>query len=72
MVFDFLDEPELEISPPIIHKLYRKNDEGILIGVEFKGALQVAERSRFIKGTHEGIGRARGFGFGMLVLKPIS
>lgn len=70
--FRLLDEPELEISPPVIHKLYRKNDEGILIGVEFKGALQVAERSRFIKGIHEGIGRARGFGFGMLVLKPIS
>ena len=70
--FCILDEPELEISPPVFHKLYRKKDEGVLIGVEFKGALEVTERSKFIKVAHEGIGRARGFGFGMLVLKPIS
>jgi CRISPR system Cascade subunit CasE len=70
--FRVLNEPELEISPPVFHNLYRKNDEGVLVGVEFKGSLEVTDRSKFIKVAHEGIGRARGFGFGMLVLKPIS
>jgi len=69
--FRVLDVPELEISPPVFHKLYRKNDEGILVGVEFKGCLEVTDKTEFIKVAHEGIGRARGFGFGMFILKPI-
>ena len=67
-----LEQPEIEISPPVLHKLHRRKDEGVLIGVEFKGAIKITERLKFIKAAHEGIGRARGFGFGMLVLKPIS
>jgi CRISPR system Cascade subunit CasE len=70
--FRVLDEPELEISPPVFHKIYRKNDEGVLIGVEFKGCLEVIDKIEFKKVANEGIGRARGFGFGMIVLKPIS
>jgi len=69
--FCVLKEPELEISPPVFFKLKRKKDEGVLVGVEFSGALEVCERPKFIKAVHQGIGRARGFGFGMLVLKPI-
>ena len=38
------DEIELEISPPVFHKLYRKSDEGILVGVEFKGCLEVMDK----------------------------
>lgn len=70
--FRVLGEPELEISPPVFCRLYRKSDEGALVGVEFKGGLEVTDRKKFIRVAHEGIGRARGFGFGMLVLKPIS
>ncbi|MBN1577054.1 MAG: type I-E CRISPR-associated protein Cas6/Cse3/CasE [Chitinispirillaceae bacterium] len=69
--FRILDEPELEISPPVFHKLYRKSDEGLLVGVEFKGCLEVTNKTEFIKVACEGLGRARGFGFGMIVLKPI-
>jgi CRISPR system Cascade subunit CasE len=69
--FRVLDIPELEISPPVFHKLYRKNDEGVFVGVEFKGCLEVTDKTEFKKVALEGIGRARGFGFGMLVLKPI-
>lgn len=69
--FRIIDEPELEISPPVFHKLFRKNDEGVLIGIEFKGCLEVTDKMKFRQVAKEGIGRARGFGFGMFVLKPI-
>jgi CRISPR system Cascade subunit CasE len=70
--FRVLEEPEMEMSPPVFHKLFRKKDEGVLVGVEFKGCLEVTDQAKFLKVANEGIGRARGFGFGMLVLKPIS
>jgi len=69
--FRILDEPELEIAAPIFNKLYKKKNEGVIVGVEFKGALQVIDQNKFIRIAKEGIGRARGFGFGMLVIKPI-
>lgn len=69
--FHVLEEPVLEISKPVFHKLHKKEHEGVVVGVEFKGALEVANREKFLKTIHEGIGRARGFGFGLLILKPI-
>lgn len=76
--FTICDEPRLEISPPVFHRLYKedkkiqKEYEGGIVGVEFKGAIEVTNKENFLKTVREGIGRARGFGFGMLVLKPIA
>lgn len=76
--FSILNNPQLEISPPVFHRLYKedkklqKEYEGGIVGVEFKGALEVNDRENFIRTVRNGIGRARGFGFGMLVLKPIA
>jgi CRISPR system Cascade subunit CasE len=69
--FRILDKPEVEISPPVFHQLRRKGDEGVIVGVDFKGGLEVIDKAKFLKAVTEGIGRARGLGFGMLVLKPI-
>jgi len=49
------DEIELEISPPVFHKLYRKSDEGILVGVEFKGCLEVMDKEKLFKAAHEAL-----------------
>ncbi|MBU2102804.1 MAG: type I-E CRISPR-associated protein Cas6/Cse3/CasE [Candidatus Omnitrophota bacterium] len=76
--FVVLDDPQLDISPPIFHRFYKedkkiqKEYEGGIVGVEFKGALEVTNKESFLKAVREGIGRARGVGFGMLVLKPIA
>jgi CRISPR system Cascade subunit CasE len=70
--FRLLDRPEIEISPPIFHKFRRKGDEGVIVGVEFKGGLEVTDKAKFLEAVTGGIGRARGMGFGMLVLRPIS
>jgi CRISPR system Cascade subunit CasE len=69
--YHVLDEPELEIAPPVFYKLNRKNDAGVLVGVEFKGGLEVISIEKFASAVRKGIGRARGFGFGMFVIKPI-
>lgn len=75
--FFILDNPRLEISPPVFHRLYKedkrlqKEYEGGIVGVEFKGGLEVNDRETFVKAVRNGIGRARGFGFGMFILKPI-
>lgn len=38
----------------------------------FTGKLKVSDRSRFIRVFEQGIGRAKGFGFGLLQIIPIS
>jgi len=70
--FRTLDVPQLDIGKPIFYKLHKKEHEGTIIGVEFKGGLEVIKKENFLKVVREGIGRARGFGFGMLVLKPMA
>jgi len=75
--FAICDEPRLEISPPVFHRLYKEDKKiqkeyaGGIVGVEFKGALEVKNREYFLKIVQNGIGRAKSFGFGMLILKPI-
>lgn len=73
--FRLLEHPELEISPPIMHRLEKekKGNEcrGTIFGVDFKGALEVADKELFQKAVEEGVGKARRFGFGLLILKPI-
>lgn len=76
--FVILDNPRIEISPPVFHRLYKedrklqKEYEGGIVGVEFKGGLEVNDRESFARTVRNGIGRARGFGFGMFVLQPIA
>lgn len=69
--FNVLEIPELEITPPVFHHLSKKGHEGTIVGVDFKGILEVVDRELFKKAFEQGIGRARSFGFGLLILKPI-
>lgn len=59
-------------DPPVREHFYRKGRRGVHIRVDFRGVLEVVERDRFLEAVHHGIGRARGFGFGMLLLQPLS
>lgn len=49
----------------------RRTQPGTHIGVRFRGRLRVTERERFVQAFHKGIGSAKAFGFGMLVLQPL-
>ena len=44
---------------------------GIVQGVEFRGVLAVTERDRFCQTLRRGVGSAKSFGFGLLVLAPL-
>lgn len=45
---------------------------GVVQGVEFCGVLEVTDRERFLQTFRGGVGSAKAFGFGMLVLAPLA
>lgn len=50
---------------------WRHARTGTHIGVRFRGCLQVTDQERFIHAFYHGIGSAKAFGFGMLLLHPL-
>lgn len=65
------DRP-LEIRP-MVENHFRKNEHAAYHGgVQFRGILEVTNREHFIKSYQAGIGSAKGFGFGLLLLAPIN
>ncbi len=58
-----------EIGP---QPFVRKAKSGTHFGVRFRGLLHVTDRELFIRTFHQGIGSAKAFGFGMLLLQPVS
>ncbi len=45
---------------------------GVVQGIDFRGVLAVVDQSRFIETFRSGIGSAKAFGFGLLLLAPLS
>lgn len=65
---------ELDIAPPVFYskqKLTKNGDNGTIVGVDFRGMLEVTDHGLFKKVFESGIGRARSFGFGLLVVQPV-
>lgn len=58
-------------DPPVEERFVRRGRHGKHLRVDFRGVLTVGDRERFREAAGRGIGRARGFGFGMLLLDPI-
>lgn len=69
--FRIVEEKPLEISPMVENHFRKKGQSGYHGGVQFRGTLEVTDRDRFIETYHSGIGSAKGFGFGMLLLAPV-
>jgi CRISPR system Cascade subunit CasE len=69
--FQLLDAVTLQIENGGNHEFWRKKSRGLHIGVSFKGALQVTNPGLFKSAYIQGIGTAKSFGFGMLLIKPI-
>ena len=70
--FRIIEERPLEISPMVESHFRKKGESAYHGGVQFRGTLEVTDRECFIKTYREGIGNAKGFGFGLLLLAPIS
>jgi CRISPR system Cascade subunit CasE len=71
--FRIVDDATLQIFP-MNESHFRKNkDESAFHGgVRFRGVLEVTDRDAFIDTYHAGIGPAKSFGFGLLLLSPIN
>ena len=65
-------EEYLIIGAPIEARFYRGGRAGKHIAVEFRGILTVKDRSRFAETFRRGIGSAKAFGYGLLMLEPLA
>jgi CRISPR system Cascade subunit CasE len=70
--FRIVEDRPLEISPMIESHFRKKEQSGYHGGVQFRGTLEVTDRERFVDTYQSGIGSAKGFGFGLLLLAPIA
>jgi CRISPR system Cascade subunit CasE len=66
-----VDEAALQIGPPVNQPFYKGGRKGNHRRVEFSGLLTVTDREQFKETFKKGIGSAKAFGFGLLVLQPI-
>lgn len=69
--FRIVEERPLEISPMVESHFRKKGQSGYHGGVQFKGILEVTDREAFAETYKSGVGSAKGFGFGMLLLAPV-
>lgn len=69
--FRILQERPLEISPITESHFRKKEQSAYHAGVQFRGTLEVTDRERFRETYIAGIGSAKGFGFGLLLLSPV-
>lgn len=65
------EERPLEISPMAESHFRKKHHRAYHGGVQFRGILEVTDQMSFIESYHRGIGSAKSFGFGLLLLAPI-
>lgn len=70
--FRIVENKPLDISPVSDHYFRKKAQLGCHGGVQFRGTLEVTDRERFIETYRSGLGGAKGFGFGLLLLAPAS
>lgn len=67
--FDII-EP-FEIGAPLDEPFIKNGHRGKHVAVEFAGALHVTNPTQFADTFYRGIGAAKGFGYGLLMLQPI-
>ena len=70
--FRIVDEKPLEISPMVENHFRKKGQSGYHGGVQFRGTLEVTDPKEFVETYHSGIGSAKSFSFGLLLLAPIN
>lgn len=68
--FRIVDHKPLEIGPMVGHDFPSKEQRAYHGGVQFRGVLEVTDPAKFIETYSSGIGSAKGFGFGLLLLAP--
>jgi CRISPR system Cascade subunit CasE len=69
--FRISDGKPLEIGPMVESHFRRKETRGLHGGVQFRGVLEVVDETKFRDTYIRGIGPAKAFGFGLLLLAPV-
>ena len=70
--FRIIEDKPIEIGP-VVKSHFRKKDHAACHGgVQFRGILEVIDRDTFVKTYRSGVGSAKGFGFGLLLLAPVN
>lgn len=64
-------EGPLSIEENGAHAFWRQACPGTHIGARFRGRLKVINRELFIHAFYHGIGSAKAFGYGLLLLQPL-
>ena len=70
--FRIVDDMPLEIRPMQEYHFRKKGQSAYHGAVQFRGTLEVTDKEYFIKTYQQGIGSAKGFGFGLLLLAPVN
>ena len=70
--FRIVDKKPLEISPMEESHFHKKGHSAYHGGVQFRGILEVTDPDKFAATYQSGIGSAKSFGFGLLLLAPIN
>ena len=70
--FRIVEEKPLEISPMEENHFRKKGQAGYHGGVQFRGTLEVTDPEKFVETYSSGLGSAKSFGFGLLLLAPIN
>ncbi len=68
--FRIVEEKPLEISRLIMNHFCKHENTAYHGGVQFRGVLEVTDTAHFTESYYAGIGGAKGFGFGLLLLAP--
>lgn len=61
----------LAVGAPLAVRFHRQGHMGKHLAVDFQGILAVTQREAFKNAFRTGIGSAKGFGFGLLMLAPM-
>lgn len=70
--FRIVEDKPLEISRMTESHFRKGNHAGYHGGVQFRGILEVTDTDRFRDTYYAGIGTAKSFGFGLLLLVPVT
>lgn len=62
----------IEVDQPQDVYFYKDGNTGLHISVDARGLIEVTDRHAFQTAFSEGIGPAKGFGFGLLMVQPVA
>ncbi len=65
-----IESESLAVGAPVAEAFVKDKRQGKHVAVDFEGLLRVHDRGTFINIFNKGIGSAKGFGYGLLMLQP--